>query len=229
MNKIVVVDFSGTLVKASVIEEANEFRSKVLQRSLPSKKEHAKPEELYKVNREFVEKLTGLKKKMNIFYRENDDDFITLKGENYQNQISTDLFRIGMYGVAKKYRMKIFNNGFVDALNKIKKKYKLAIVSGVRTDIISGMLEISGLGWKFFDYIFAQPPILGVSNEKNLSALQEKGEIKFLIGDKLSDLEPAKKIGCKSVFVKWGHATGGEEKFADFSISSAGELVKIIS
>lgn len=228
MKKIIVIDFAGTLVKAKMIEEANKFRSKILQRSLPSKKEHAKSEKMYKVNREFVEKLTGLNKKMKIFYRENDNDFIVLKGEDYQNQISTDLFRIGMYGVAKKYKMKIFSDDFISVLKKLKKKYKLAIVSGVRTDIVSGMLEISGLGWKFFDYIYAQPPILGVSNEENLKDLQKKGKISFLIGDKFSDLKPAKKLKCKSIFVKWGHATGGEEKFADFTVKSAKELVKIL-
>lgn len=228
-NKIVVVDFAGTLVKAEMIEEANEFRAKVLQRSLPSKEEHSKPEELYKVNREFVEKWTGLKKESKILYRENNLEFMELSSEDYQNQISTDLFRIGMYGVAKKYSLKIFADGFIDALKTIKSRgYKLAIVSGVRTDIISGMLEISGLGWIFFDYIYAQPPILGVSNEKNFKELEKQGKIEYIIGDKLSDVEPAKQFGAKSVFVKWGHPSGGEEEFADYTITKANELDKII-
>lgn len=227
-DKIVVVDFAGTLVKAEIIEEANEFRAKVLQRSLPTKEEHAKPEELYKVNREFVEKLTGLKKDMKVFYRENNLEFMNIPAEQYQNQISTNLFQIGMYGVAKKYGLKIFPEGFIEQLRRLKELgYKLAIVSGVRTDIISGMLQISELDFEF-DYIYAQPPILGVSNEDNLMELKKQGEISYFIGDKLSDLKPARKVGVKSIFAKWGHPTGGEEDFADYSIESPEELGKII-
>ena len=33
-DKIVMVDFAGTLIKAEMIEEANEFRAKVLEKSL---------------------------------------------------------------------------------------------------------------------------------------------------------------------------------------------------
>ncbi len=227
-DKIVVVDFSGTLIKSEVIEEANEFRSKVLQRSLPTKEEHAKSDELYKVNREFVEKLTGLTKEKVIFYRENNLEFMRIPAEQYNNQISTNLFQIGMYGIAKKHGLKIFPEGLVEQLKRIRKiGYRLAIVSGVRTDIISGMLQISGLDFEF-DHIYAQPPILGVSNEENIIALSKKGKITYILGDKMEDLKPAKSLKAKSIFVKWGHATGGEEEFADYSIENAEELEKII-
>lgn len=229
MDKIIAIDFASTLVKAEVIEEANKFRSEVLQRALPSKEEHAKPEELYKANREFVEKLTGLNSNVKIKYRKNDLGLMELTGAEVQNQIATNLFQIGMFMSAKKYKEKIFPEGLVEQLKKIKsKRYKLAIVSGVRTDIISGMLAIAGVAADFFDYIFGQPPILGVSNEQNFSELKQKGEIVFLIGDKYSDLEPAKQVGAKTIFVKWGHPSGGEEELADFVIENSEELENII-
>ncbi|MBR9676768.1 HAD hydrolase-like protein [Candidatus Woesearchaeota archaeon] len=228
-DKIVMVDFAGTLVKASVIEEANEFRSKVLERGLPSIEEHAHPDELYKANREFVEKLTGLTKDLKVQYRKNDLEFMELTGEQLQNQVATNLFQIGMYMSAKKHGLSIVPEGFVEQLQRIQKAgYKLAIVSGVRTDIISGMLQIAKIPVAF-DFVIGQPPILGVNNEENIKLLQEKGTVTFVIGDKLSDLEPAKGVGAKTVFVKWGHPSGGEEEFADYTIEKPEELEKIIS
>ena len=66
MDKIVAMDFASTLVKAEVVEEANELRSKVLERALPTKDEHGDSETLYKANRDFVEKLTGITSDMKI-------------------------------------------------------------------------------------------------------------------------------------------------------------------
>ena len=227
-QKIVLVDFAGTLVKGGIIEEANVFRAKVLQKSLPTKRQHSMPEAFYKVNREFVEKLTGLKADAKVKYRENDLDFLELTGEQVQNQISTNLFQIGMFMAAKKYGKKIVPDGLIEQLQRIKKiGYKLAIVSGVRTDIISGMLEIAGIPVKF-DYIYGQPPVLGFENQEiDVRELQKKGKIEYLLGDKLSDLERAPE-GAKLIFVKWGHPSGGEEKIADYIISKPRELENIV-
>lgn len=228
MEKIVLVDFAGTLIKTEIIDEANKFRSEILKRALPTKEEHANPEQLYKTNRELVEKLTGLKTNMKIKYRTNDLRFLEINGEDYQNQIATNLFQIGMYQVANKHKQNIFPKGLIDQLKRIKKLgYKLGIVSGVRQDIISGMLQIAEIPLGF-DYIYGQPPILGVSNEDNMKLLKKHGKIEFVLGDKLSDLEPAKLLKAKSIFVTWGHPSGGEEEFADYVIKDPKELEKII-
>lgn len=226
--QIIVVDFAGTLVKAEIIEEANEFRSTVLKRSLPLKAEHAHPESLYKANREFVQQLTGLNEQFSIQYRMNNLERISLSGTDVQNQIATNLFQLGMFVMAKKYRLKIFPEGLIEQLMTIKdKNYRLAIISGVREDIITGMLAIAGVG-ELFDYVIGQPPILGVSNERNMKELSSKGKITHILGDKLSDLEPGKFFNAKTIFVKWGHASGGEEAFADHTITKPEELSEII-
>ena len=229
VERIVLVDFAGTLVKAEMIEEANIFRADVLQKSLPTKEQHADPESFYKVNREFVERLIGLKSDAKVRYRENDLDFMELSGEDVQNQISTNLFQIGMYMVAKKYGKDIVPEGLIEQLQRVKDLgYKLAIVSGVRTDIISGMLQIAGIPFEF-DYIYGQPPKLGVENqESDVEELKSKGLIEYSLGDKLSDLERGKIDGCKSIFVKWGHPSGGEEEIADYTINHPKELENII-
>lgn len=228
-DKIVLVDFAGTLVKAEIIEEANVFRAQVLEKSLPKKKEHADPEKFYKINREFVKKLTGLNDNVTVKYRKNDLEFMKLSGGQVQNQISTNLFQIGMFMVAKKHQLEIFQPGLIEQLQRIKQLgYKLAIISGVRTDIISGMLQIVNCPVGF-DFIYGQPPVLGIENqEQDVQELQKHGRIVFSLGDKLSDLQRGKLRGCKSIFVKWGHPEGGEEEIADFTITDAKELAEII-
>jgi phosphoglycolate phosphatase-like HAD superfamily hydrolase len=229
-EKIILIDFAGTLVKAEIIEEANVFRAKVLQKSLPKKEEHADPEIFYKINRKFVEKLTGLKTDAKVKYRKNDLDFMELSGEDIQNQISTNLFQIGMFLVAKTYKQSIVPEGLIEQLQRIKYLgYKLAIISGVRTDIISGMLQIAEIPFEF-DYIYGQPPKLGVKNqEADVKELRKKGLIKYSLGDKLSDLERGKIEDCKSIFVTWGHPSGGEEEIADYTIAHPNELKLIIN
>lgn len=222
-----MVDFAGTLIRQQVIEEANVFRSRVLERGLPSIAEHAQNQILYKANREAVEKLTGIALSMKIQYRENNLHRLELTGEDVQNQISTNLFQIGMFMAAKKYGKLMVPQGFLAELeNCKKKKYKLAIVSGVREDIITGMLAIAGID--IFNYIYGQPPILGVSTWDNIRDLKRRGTITHIIGDKMSDIELCPKIKATSIFVTWGAASGGEAEFADVTISKPEELGKII-
>ena len=151
---------------------------------------------------------------------------MALTGEQVQNQISTNLFQIGMYMVAKKHGKKIIPEGLIEQLQQIQKRgYKLAIVSGVRTDIISGMLQIAGISVQF-DYIYGQPPILGMENqEQDIKELEKIGTLEYVLGDKLSDLQRGAK---KSIFVTWGHPAGGEEEYADYTITKPKELEKII-
>lgn len=224
MKKIVVLDFAGTLIKRKVIEEANEFRSKVLIRGLPNVKEHINPDLLYKANRDFVTKLTGLKKNMKVKYRKNDLEFIHLTGEELGNQIATNLFQIGMFMAAKKLGKNILEKGIEKQLKIIQRKgYKLAIVSGVRTDIIAGMLQIARINVKF-DYIYGQPPILGEENQITaVKDLRKKGRIVYTIGDKQIDLD--RVCEAKKIFVKWGHAKKAK---SDYVISKPEELKDII-
>ena len=232
MNKIVVVDFSGTLVKPFVAEQANLKRYDLLgipRPSLKDQKKHHATKEHYDIIKEFIEKQFGISNDMKINFRNNYAKEVSLSGKDIKTMIMTDLFRNSMYLVAVENKLNIYADGILDALNSIQKKgYKLAIVSGIRTDIITGIFEITNCPVKF-DYIYGQDPVLSRdSNETLNNELSKEGKICYLIGDKLSDLEPAKKLKAKTIFVKWGHSSGGEEDFADYSINKAEELNKII-
>lgn len=227
MKPIIALDFAGTLIKPEIVEEANEFRTAILNRNTPSRDEHAHPEALYKINNEYVEKLTGITKDMQILYRENTLEEISLSGAQVQTQIMTNLFQMGMYMTAKKHKKGIFPDNLLNVLKKLQKTYDLVIVTGIRTDIVAGMLAIVRCPIQFAS-IYGQPPILGVSNEKHLQKLSNKDNVLYVIGDKLSDLEPAKKINASTIYVAWGHASGGEEQFADYTVRNPSELLQIL-
>lgn len=228
-DKIVVVDFVGTLIKKSIIEEANQFRAQILERSTPTSEEYAHKELLFKVNNEFVEKLTGITPDMRIVYKKNDLRDMVIPGDRYQNMISTNLFQIGMYLAAKKHGQNMFPADLLAQLHRIQEKgYKLALVSGVRTDIISGMLQIAHCPIDF-DFIYGQPPVLGLSNETLIKKLMRHGTITHVIGDKQSDLDMAPLAKAKSIFVGWGHPQGAEQETADTTIWKPAQLEKVFS
>ncbi len=231
-NKIVVVDFSGTLIKPFVGEHANLKRYEILGIPKPSEVKHKKmlgTKEHYDIIKEYIEKKYGISDNMKISFVQNYGKEIELSGKDVKTMIMTDLFRNGMYLVASKYGNGVYVDGILDSLRIIQQRdYKLAIVSGIRKDIITGMLTITKCPIKF-DYIYGQDPVLSRDDNQQLNnELAKHGTLEYIIGDKLDDLKPAKKLKAKSIFVKWGHPTGREEEFADFSISSPKELEKII-
>ena len=231
-DKIIAVDFGGTLVLPFVPEEANIERFKILGISKPEEAEHKKmhaTKSHYDLLRDKFEKDFGVKDNMEILYTENKGKQIKLNGKEIKTSMLTDLFRICMYKVANKYKLKIFDADFIDSLKKLQKKgYKLAIVSGIRSDIITGILQVSGCDLKF-DYVYGQDPILSYDdNDKQFRELSKNGKIEFIIGDKSDDFNLAKELGAKSIFVTWGHPKGGEERIADYILNKGKELLNVI-
>lgn len=232
MSKIIIVDFSGTLVKPEVAEAANLKRFKLLNIPLPREDEHKAhhaSKSHYKIIKDHINSMFGIEDDMTIGYVQNYGKRISLTGKDVKTIMMTDLFRNSMYLVAKEQGLNIFSDGMMQTLQEIRKRgYQLAIVSGIRTDIITGMLAISKCP-VIFDYVFGQDPVLSIDdNELQMKELSKHGKITHIIGDKLSDIEPAKSLGATAIFFKGGHPTGGEEKFADYSIENPKELLNII-
>lgn len=232
MKQIVVIDFSGTLIKPFVAEEANKKRYEILGIPLSTEEEQKKShsdKSHYGTIKEFVATTFGVEDDMQISAVQSYGGEIVLSGKDIKTNIMTDLFRNCMYGVANRHKKGIFTDGIIDALKDIQEKgYKLAIVSGVRTDIISGMLAIVRCPLTF-DYIYGQDAVLSRDdNTQQLQELQKQGDIKYIVGDKKDDLEPARTVDAKAIFLRGGHPVGGEEEIADYSISSASELTEVI-
>ena len=231
-DKIVVVDFSGTLIKSFVAEQANLKRYDILGITKPSEEEHKQlhgTKKHYDTIKQHISDKFGISDDMKIGFVHNYNGEIELSGKDVKTIIMTDLFRDCMYLVASENGQNIYADGILDSLKAVQDRgYKLAIVSGIRKDIITGLLAITKCPVKF-DYIYGQDPVLSRDDNQQLnSELAKKGTIEYIIGDKLDDLKPAEKLKAKSIFVKWGHPTGGEEDFADYSISTSKELEKII-
>lgn len=229
---IVIVDFSGTLVKPEVAEAANSKRFQLLNIPLPDKnehKEHHASKAHYTIIKDHINSMFGIEDDMNIGYVQNYGERISLTGKDVKTMMMTDLFRNSMYLVAKEQGLNVFSEGMIPALKKIREQgYQLAIVSGIRTDIITGMLAICTCPLSF-DFVFGQDPVLSRdNNDQQMTELSQLGKITHIIGDKLSDIEPAKKLDAISIFFRGGHPTGGEEEFADYSIDNPEELLKII-
>ncbi|MFW6383755.1 MAG: HAD family hydrolase [Nanoarchaeota archaeon] len=231
MSGTIVVDFSGTLIKPFVVEEANLKRYEILNIEKPGKEEHKKlhaTKKHYDVIREKISSW-GIEDNMEIYYVQNYGDEVKLSGKDLKTIIMTDLFRDCMYRVANEYGQKIYTEGMIYTLGKIQERgYKIAIVSGIRKDILTGVLAITKCPLKF-DYIYGQDPVLSKDNMQLNEKLSKIGSVKYIIGDKLSDLEPALGLDAKGIFFKGGHSTGGEEKRADYSIDLSKELMDIIN
>ncbi|MBN1645780.1 HAD family hydrolase [Candidatus Woesearchaeota archaeon] len=231
-NRIVMIDFSGTLIKPFVAEQANIRRLKLLEMPLPDEKQHKLQhgtKEHYKIIKDHITKKMGVTDDMKIPYLQNYGGEILVSGTDMKTMIMTGLFRDCIYMVAAEHRENVFVDGMLQVLEAIRKKgYKLAICSGIRKDIITGILAITKCPLKF-DYIYAQDPVLSRDDNMHLAEkLSKNGTIEYVIGDKKDDLLPAKKFNAVAVFVKWGHPVGGEMACADYAIDNPKELLKII-
>ncbi len=229
---IVVVDFSGTLVKPFVAEEANLNRYKVLGLTPPSeqdRKRHHGTKEHYDPLRARIGEIYGIRSDLMFRFLQSHGFEIELNGTEYETMMMTDRFRDEAFKIAKERGLNIFSDGMIDALQTVQRRgYKLAIVSGMRLDIIAGLLGITLCPLRF-DFIYGQDPILSRDDNKLLTQeLAKQGTIEYIIGDKMADLEPATMVGAKSIFFKGGHPTGGEEQFADHTVARAKELEDII-
>ncbi|MFH1053491.1 MAG: HAD family hydrolase [Candidatus Woesearchaeota archaeon] len=212
MDKIIVFDFSGTLIRKDIAKEASNRRFAMLGKEVDQDwlEKALATNEHYAVNNEIISKYTGIKEKEKL------------------NEMSSSFFKYHMLALANEKKEGIFQEGILDVIQKLKKKdLKIAIVSGIRTDIIENVLEIADMRSRF-DFVLGQPPELGVSNEELLNKLKEKGEIKYFIGDKINDINAGKAIGAKTIFVTWGHPTGEEEKKADHIVENPEKIMEII-
>jgi phosphoglycolate phosphatase-like HAD superfamily hydrolase len=232
MERIVAFDFSGTVIKPEAAEKANLKRFKLLGLPAPSDEEHKKMhggKSHYDLLKERIGEVYGLTDEMKLEHVPSYGERMALPGKEAKTMIMTDLFRNASFEVAKEEGLSLYPEGMVEALQAIKEKgFKLAIFSGTRTDIITGMLEITGFPIKF-DFVFGQDAVLSQDDKQAIiDDLSKHGKIEFVVGDKMDDLLPAKEVEAKSIFVTWGHPLGGEEDYADFVVKKAAELAEII-
>jgi len=125
----------------------------------------------------------------------------------------------------------------IPMLNKLKKKYKLVILSDAPR--LQAWIRLAAMGiYDKFDYVitFDDTKVRKPDRRPFLYALKKlklKPEECVMVGDSLMrDIAPAKKLGFKTVFARYGYLGkrfGGKSKVKpDYVINDIKELLKIL-
>ncbi len=131
-------------------------------------------------------------------------------------------------------------DGAEEVLEKLKRRYKLAVISNTTTSTTGDIEWILGrLGLlHFFDHVIAsksfgaRKPDISIFNFV-LETLSLKPEEVIFIGNKIStDILGANKTGMKSILLKWNsrhlEEPSSSEEEPDFVINSFKELLKVV-
>jgi phosphoglycolate phosphatase len=119
----------------------------------------------------------------------------------------------------------ILYEGVVDGLARLKKRYRLFIVSNCQAGYIETFLEFSGLGHLFEDFeCFGNT---GEPKGKNLAAVIARNGLQrpLMVGDAEGDEVAARECGIPFAFVTYGF---GRPTAPDHTHSSFSDLVKAL-
>ncbi len=116
-------------------------------------------------------------------------------------------------------------------LKKLKKKYRLGIVTSNSKDNVEIFLKNNGLN-EVFDFIETGNPLFG-KHRRLKKAIKKHGYKKFeviYIGDETRDIKAAKKVGVKIVAVSWGYESRPclNKGKPDYLITKPERLLKIV-
>lgn len=119
----------------------------------------------------------------------------------------------------------------IRTLKKLKKRYKLALLSNCKHRNIIMLLKGAKIDKRLFDDIVGSDDVRHSKPwPDEILKIKKKGEIEFMIGDSIYDIVAAKKAKVKSIAVLSGHYTRKrlKEKNPDFIIKSINDTFKII-
>lgn len=116
----------------------------------------------------------------------------------------------------------------IEVLTKIQQKYPLGLVTYGVESIQYKKLEKAGIESSLFSKIVVtENKDKGPSYRKLFDELGIDPKTVLVVGDRFDrDLQPAKKLGCKTVLVSWGRSRKEDHKKADVVINTLNELIK---
>jgi len=216
IKKIIGFDFDGSVISSVASDEAHYEWFKVMSVLLkdPKIKKLATKKDYFPDVYRLMEKYTGLSTK-NSFEKE------------VSTRIARNLYQLAMLGPAKKYKKKLLFKDVAKVILRLKKKYKVALITTVPGDIVLPMLKL--IKFDKFDIVHTtsinERPIK-LNALKKFSKKYKKPAL--YICNTLEDIEACKKLKIKSVLVTWGKYDKKAVDKADYVAQNAEELKKII-
>lgn len=125
-------------------------------------------------------------------------------------------------------------NGIINALKKLKKKYKLAVISNSSHNEIEALLRGANIDHKLFDaFVGADEVKDGKPNIHEIKKAEQitKTKAEYIIGDTIYDIQAGKKAKIKTIAVLTGTTHGLKElkkKKPTLIIKSAADLPNYI-
>lgn len=121
--------------------------------------------------------------------------------------------------------------GIKAAIKKMKRDYKLAMVTGNSKDNIRKVLSKNGMEG-IFDFTIAGVSIFGKASKikKAMKIAKVRNEEAVYIGDVVEDIDAARKAGIRVICVGWGFSSRKllEGNEPDYMVESPDELPEMI-
>ena len=210
----VIFDWDGTLAKREVAEEASIRRGNSLGVVMDKAwmREAQKTHAHYKVNKEAIERYTGV------------------KGDKAKTVIMTNLFQLHYLGVVNEWKEKALFERIKEFLEALKNEgHKISIASTIREDIIKPSLEMLDME-KYFDSVHGNTADLVYSKEDLAKkAVESCGPAAFMVGDREEDMQAGRIINAMTIFALWGQGELNDKSLADYTVNSLEELFKVLS
>ena len=215
MNKLIFFDLDGTLVKKTVAEEAANRRAKNLGFAFDQSEllELMKTDSHYKINKEIIEKYTGV------------------MDDNLKTVIMTNLFQLHYLGVVNERGDDIFYENVISTLDELKQQgYEFVIITTLREDIIKPALKVLGYS-RLFKEVYGNTPDL-IYDKTSLAQLAktEIGQPDIVMGDKETDIEAGISINTKTILAAWNsdHVEGSKANFKIKQFSDIKTILKLL-
>jgi len=169
-------------------------------------------------------------------------DLLSIQAENLIKKIYPELDDKKNKEVTKTYKeylikysnryIKLFPN-VLQILKKIKKRYKIALISNTPHKGIISMLNSVGIDTKIFDVIIGTDDVNhGKPDADEILKAEEltKHKAEYMIGDSIYDIIAGKKAGCKTIAVLTGDFSKEEleKEKPDYIINDLSELKDIL-
>jgi len=192
----------------------------VLDRSYESLKEFTTEYNLKEISRDTISKNMGMTMEecaQNYF-----PDIDKEKAKEYLNKaVALNIKRLQEYGGN-------IYEGLEETLKKLKRNYKLGIVSNCDDGYIEAFLTTSQLGRYFDDYLAAAK--LQISKSDAIKEIIKRNNIKkaIYVGDTIKDKEASKEAKLEFIHAKYGFDKKLKHKYQIEKISELPNLLKTI-